>query len=301
MNAGVFVNGSLRIQAQNPCNGDLAGDLMDLRFLESWVEEAATSLRKAIWREQEDEMQRAERERGDEKRKREEDDRADRLLTVLMLSEESRQIRQILNDIDDAVKAAGFAYARALRDAEAAQDALDEARRQALVLPDGRRAYFDASGRLFLEDGAEVTDAAHLDAAGRARNLRPDATSYESYLKKYRHFNDATARVEKISETLQRLRDLKQRVEDGKLTPDELAQARKELDAEVRSMSPEMREEYERIRAARNTDPDPAASAPTVLSTDFTRASQAFSAQNSQAAADPGEAAKPAYKQAPEF
>jgi hypothetical protein len=278
---------------------------MDWRFLEGWWERLRAGRRETVLHEQEAALARARRDRdADQKRKREDREADDRFTLAMFSEEHRRQLHLLLNDIDDAAKAAQLAYQRAVRDEEAAQTALDEARRDALILPDGRRAYFNASGRLFLEDGGEITDALELDAARRARNLKPDATTYEDYSKKVRNFDDSNGCVQQIGETLQRLRELNERLEARTATPDELATARKEFDEITRSMSPDMREDYDRLRAAGGSDlplNDPASGALTILTTDFTRASQQFSAQNSQPDADPAATSAPAYKNAPEF
>jgi hypothetical protein len=277
---------------------------MDWRLLEDWWEGLKSSRREAIHREQEVALERARYDRdADQKRKREDRD-ADARFALLTFSQETRRkIQQLFTDIDDASKAAQLGYQRAVRDEEAAQAALDEARRNAIVLPDGRRVYFDANGRLFGEDGGGITDAAELDAARSARDLKPDATTYEDYSKKVRNFDDSNGRVQQIGETLQRLRELNERLEAGTATPDELASARQELDQITQSMSPDMREDYDRLRAARpsGVSADAAPAAPTVLYSEFTRATQAVAAQESQPAVGPDATSTPSYKNAPEF
>jgi hypothetical protein len=235
----------------------------------------------------------------------------DRRMREWLASEQYRRAYQALcDDISDAKAAAREAYGRALTKEQATREALEEARRHALVLA-GNLVYFTRDGKhLYGEDGREIMEADSVAEARRQQAQQPEATTYEDYRAKRQSTLEAIRNAERLRTAIGRLDDLDDRIKRGNLSPEELAQAQKEKQDVIDSLPREARERYERLHAAReNSDQgpanravDPAFAAAPNLATHFQRAGTAAATQtepvqpvpNSQ----PGRA--PAYR-APEF
>ena len=169
----------------------------------------------------------SERAEDDEREDREEFTRT--LETVLISTGLQRAAEELARDVEDAIAATRLAYERALEAEERAREALEEARRNALVLADGRRVYFSGDGKLYGEDGNEITDLALIGEAQQLHRDHPGATSYETITQREREAAEAAARVQKLAEALDKLDDLQRKVAAGIASPEELRRAREEL------------------------------------------------------------------------
>ncbi len=192
-----------------------------------------------------------------EQHEREQREETDELLTVVIVSEEIRRAcEELQRDIEDAIRATRIAYDRAVREQEAAREALESAQRNALVLSDGRRAYFAVDGNLYGEDRNEITDSSAVAEARRL--LRSDSTSYETYLERWDSFTEADVRVHQIATALDRLDDLEQKAAAGLASEDEVAEVRSQLDHLLADLPAEARQEYDHIHEQQKTAPTPA-------------------------------------------
>ena len=208
--------------------------------------------RSGVEREQRLLQERQQRERDAEEHRREED--ADRDFTVLMvlISEELRQaLEEFSRDLHDAITATRQAYELAAAEELKARRALDAVQADALILVDGRRVYFTRDGaRIYGEDRRQITDAGQVAAARALREGR-SAASYEDYTAASDAWASAAASTQQLATTLDRLDDLGRRMESGNMTPEDLAEAREELDAILDSLPPEGRAAYAGLQDAR--------------------------------------------------
>ncbi len=249
-----------------------------------------------------------ERAEGQEQEKKED---ADSIIDVAVVSDSLRLAYEDLGrDIGDAIRAVRIAYEQALLEQEQARLALEEAQENALVLADGRRVYFKQDGRLFDEDRKEIRAAADVAEAQRLRLANPDATGFEAYSEMADKFTAATARTQHLAETLENLDNLNNRYNTGKITQEEFYQRQQELEEAIKTMPPDVRQKYERMRAARHgadslfyRKGEPALQAAPDMNAQFTRASEAFEEQTleSKDEADVDVDRQPAYRSAPDF
>lgn len=121
-------------------------------------------------------------------------------------------------------------------------------------------------------------------------------------------FTAATERAHQLAATLQKLDDLSEELENGKLTPDQLARAQQQTQEILRSLPPEAREEYERIHAARQDGgqiayraADPAFEAGLDLHDHFVRADRPSQSPESKPESGQKAESRPAYREAPDF
>jgi len=192
------------------------------------------------------------REHRARKREHEEADDSELMQLWLASDEYRRSFEALSNDIADVRLATMHAYDRAMREQQRAEDALEDARSRALVLPDGRRVYFTQDGRrLFTEDNRQVTDAASIARAQDLHARKPDASTYEEYVERRDTMQRATENTQHLAQTLSKLDEVESKIKAGNLSREDLAQARKETDAIIASLPPEARDEYERLHAAR--------------------------------------------------
>lgn len=178
----------------------------------------------------------------------------DMTLALWLASDEYRRtVDTLLQDIADARRATLLAYERAVREEQEAREALDRARHNAIVLADGRRVYFTQDGRaLYGEDDKQITEETALAEARAKKAARPDATTIEQFRNdrdRYEQRRDAT---QKHRESLVRLDDLEGRIRSGRLTRDELQEAKKEVAEIVDSLPEKARADYERLQSDRN-------------------------------------------------
>jgi len=245
-----------------------------------------------------------------EKREHEKEEKEGRLHEWLASEQCRRAFQQLCDEIADARQATQWAYERARKEEEKARQALEEARRNALVVS-GNRVYFTRDGsRLYGEDGREITDRATAEEAKRQHAENPKATSYEDFVER-RDAHDQTAdNLKELRDSLDRLDELDKRVKSGQLTPEELAQARKDKQEIIDSLPPEAKQEYERRHTARR-DADNAVTyrgadtsfdtAPD-LNADFQRAAADRDVAPPGGSHDQESPARtPAYKAAPDF
>jgi len=177
----------------------------------------------------------------------------DRHFREWLASEQYRRaVQELSADIGDARAVAREAYGRAFKREQAAEESLEDSRRRAIVLSDGRRVYFTKDGsQLYSEERGEVTDAALLGEAQRLRRGQPDATTYEEYVRRCQDHDEARRQVDELQTTLGKLDELDNRIKGGKLTPEDLAQAQLETKAIVDGLPQDAREAYEQRKSVR--------------------------------------------------
>lgn len=250
-------------------------------------------------------------------RRRDEEDRRDRkasedhdflFLTLWLASEELQQaLKRLLEDIGDIRAAVRLAYERAAAEETASREELERTQAQAIVLPDGRRVYFTREGRaLFGEDLQEITNPAAIAEAEALRAGKPGAPDFETYLDRYEKNNAAAERAMQLADILHRIDDLNTRVSTGRLTPGELAEAQKEAREIISALPADARQNYERIREARQSGEvayrDAGSALPSApdIEAHFSKAGSQQPAQAAGAAA-PGEDRQPAYRGPQDF
>jgi hypothetical protein len=241
-----------------------------------------------------------------------EQDEDERRLREWRASVEYRHaVEQMAADLDDARRATVWARDRAAAEQQHAREALEAVRRNALVVV-GDRVYFTRDGQhLYGEDDREITNGATVADAQRQQRARPDATTYEEYADRKNAEHQATDRVQKLGESLDRLDILDKRIKKGDLSPDELAQASRDKQAVIDGLPADARAEYERLHAVRQDAnnlsyraADPAFAAAPDLSTEFQRAGTVAAAVQPTADKDGQQQVDrrtPVYKSAPDF
>jgi hypothetical protein len=307
----VVVNGILTNSGAESCyDNSSAGGVMIWRFWEMLWDDPDAALRKLLHREEEAMTERQDRERIEERKKHEDRDEADTFVVLALVSEERLEaLRRLSDDIDDAMRAARLAHERAQLEETRSREALELAKANAIVLPDGRRVYFTRDDeRLVTEEGVELADPVLLRQARDLHREKPNATPYELYSEKSCDFEAASARVQKLAAILDRLDDVRAKSSDEHLSTEAFARRRKELDDIVESMPTDVHEEYERMHLARNNannvsyrEVDSAPTDAPILREHFARADAAFTRETADAAGEPAPERDAAYKSAPDF
>jgi len=217
-------------------------------------------------------------------------------------------MRQLADDMQDAREATQRAYIRAQREEQKAQEALESARRNALLLDGDRHVYFTRDGRhLYDEDDREITDGATVADAQRQQRARPDATSYEEFVTQRDAYNQSVENAAKLREAAARLDDLDKRIKTGDLSPDELAEARRQQHDVIESLPADARREYEHLHNARQDAnnlsyrADPAFAAAPDLINDFQRAGSIAAAKPNNDSQQQMDRPSLVYKAAPDF
>jgi hypothetical protein len=287
--------------------GDLKDDEFDANDPD--IPEFLRERKKERQREIEANLEFERRQGAAEKRGHEKEEKEGRLHEWLASEQYRRAFQQLCDEIADARQATHWAYERARKEEEKARKALEEAQRNALIVS-GNRVYFTRDGsRLYGEDGAEITDRATAEEAKRQQAENPKATTYEEYNERRKARTQAEEKVERLHSTLGRLDALEEQIKDGSLSPEELAQARKDKDDIIESLPSEAREEYERLSAARkdadNAVPYRAAdssfdTAP-ALNTHFQKAASGGDVAQPEHHDDKDVPRTPAYTAAPDF
>lgn len=241
--------------------------------------------------------------------KKQEEEHDERLLITLQSSEECRRAwREFSRTMDDLEASVQRAYGRALEREETAADELGIARERALVLADGRRVYFTQDGRLLYgEDRREIADERVLGEARCQLASKPDATDYETYTAKDDAFAKTSADAHQLAVTLQRLDDLRDDLKSGELTPERLAEAQREAQDIVAPLPPEVRQEFDRVEAARRGEAplayraaDPSFAGSPDVAGQFSRAAAPPSAPDPEHP-DPQTSGPAPYRAAPQF
>ena len=192
------------------------------------------------------------RQTQEDKERAERQETADLVIAVLVSEDYGRFYEELSNDLKDAKAAARMAYERVAAEEQQAAEALARVQENALVLADGRRVYFTADDSvLYGEDLQLVTDAALLNEARRLRRQSPTTSTFEEFDSANQALAQAAEEQQQLADILEKLDELEQRVQGGELNPDELAQARIELDEIVASLPEGAREAYEQLQADR--------------------------------------------------
>jgi hypothetical protein len=216
----------------------------------------ARERRKEQQREQEAALDRDRDERRTKKREGEEADDSNLMFAWLASDEYRRSFEQLSNDIADARLATMHAYDRAVMEQQRAEDDLQDARDRAIVLPDGRRAYFTRDGRrLYGENDQQITDTSVIAHAESLHARKPDATTYEEYVERRIARTRAEEKADQLRSAIVRLDTLADKIKDGGLNRAQLEDAQKEQQKIVALLPPDAREEYQRLRAARKDGP----------------------------------------------
>ena len=180
----------------------------------------------------------------------------------------------------------------------------------AIVL-NGDRVYFTRDGsRLYGENDREITDRALVATARSQQGVRPATTSYEEFVDRRDTLQRSNEQVQNLNRTLARLDDLDRRVKKGDLSPEDLAQARRDKQDVIETLPPEARADCERLHAARQDEQpltyraaDPAFTSAPDLVANFRQAGSAAAAQPVKPGPDQQSQPEraPLYKAAPEF
>jgi hypothetical protein len=237
----------------------------------------------------------------------EKQDDEERLRDWQASTEYRRAIETLSSDVDDARKATAWARERAELQQRQAHEALEKAQREALTIDDGRRVYFTRDGsRLYGEDDRQITNTGTIAEAQRQRVTKPDATTYEEYTASTKANREAAEQADQLRNTATRLDELDKRIKKGNLSPEDLAQARRDKQDIIDGMPPEARAEYTRLQGARQENQnlayrsaDPAFTAAPDLKNNFRQAVVGPpTGQGSQPTAEPR---APAYIAAPDY
>jgi hypothetical protein len=301
---GVFVYQSLTSFGQNPCYGKHTSNTTRMnRVWEMLQTVLDAALRKEARRVHEmlDQRQRAK----DHERQRDKETEEDRFFLQLVSEQHLQAIQAFSADVSDAIAVTRMAHARAEYQQELAHEGLNTARETALVLSDGRRVYFAADGEnLFGEDRNEINDYGLMQQAQAAQAMTPEATRYEDYIAWSDRVNAATAEVQALGETLDRLDTIQARLGGGDLSGAELERLRDEQQTIVDQLPPDARGEYERLQDARRATAAPTchalsaeAEAALSLSIGFADAHDA----SARSGKEPSANRSPVYKSAPDF
>src|SRR5690606_8540928 len=126
-------------------------------------------------------------EQAAERREKREKADADESVDFLLIAEATRQpIEELAHESEAAMQAVRLAYERAQAEHDAAVEALDAARENAVTLPAGRRVYFSADGKaLYGEDLQLIADENVIAEARLTLAVRPGSTTYEAYYSAY--------------------------------------------------------------------------------------------------------------------
>ena len=239
--------------------------------------------------------ERQDREQLVEKKDREDSEWA--LIEWLVFDQRRRVLEERFKEIADIRRAAQWAYERAIEDERTVAVHLEKVRAVALVLSDGRRAYFtrDGSG-LYAEDGSRIMDSSAIAEAARQRREWPTAPSYEDFVSRRDEHDRAAGNLERLRTVIGRLNDLESRIRDGNLSFEDLAAVRHKMQGILdESLPAEAREKYERLRAVRRDERDLA----------YRAADPAFTSEPPQTSesSNPKDASKraPVYKPNPDF
>lgn len=278
---------------------------MVLRF----VERLWRAGRSAPERERQREQERLRQyERLDEKQRQERREESDDIALAVLVSDELQRFEQQLrDDLSDAITAARMAFAQAEAAEQAALEALRAIEADAVVLSDGRRVYFDAEGNLIGEDHRPIIDPGLLAEARALLADRPASSTYEDYRRADEAFERIRARKAALAKTLDRLDDLKQRIDRGDLNADQLIEAREELDRILADMPPAALQLYRELQAAREHDRPDAPEVDRVeaatVQSEFERASaqQSEALERARDSAEPNPDRQPVYKSVPPF
>lgn len=247
--------------------------------------------------------------RDEEKARKKEQEEEREFLWMWLLSEECRRAHaELVAHLQDVMMAVRLAHKDARAREQLAQAALLELQSKAIVLPDGRRAYFTRDGtRLYGEDGQEITDGYNIRAAFETHREKPDAPSYEDFVEHRNARDRATENTQRLESALHRLHELTEKAETGKLSPQQIEAIQEETQDILSGLPAEARERYERRRQSRNGDAgisyravDPEFESLPVMHADFQQASSA-PPQERVAEANDKPASAPAYKAAPPF
>jgi len=172
--------------------------------------------------------------RGEDTRKRREKEQR-QLSALAMLLQNDPEYAALYEDTFDKLRAAEAATETALARARdglaAANGMLDETLDRASQLPDGTRAFRDADGNVFSEDGQPITGEA-LDQV----RWRDGAPSYEDYLARKKAVTGAQAaydeilryQVDVLGHARGRLTD-----EDNPPTKEELGELQQDIDTQM--------------------------------------------------------------------
>ena len=281
---------------------------MALNLIHRLLESVRTRTREERSRED-----RLHQEQTAERRERREKDDADETVDFVLIAEATRQaIEELSQEIEDAMQAVRLAYERAQAAQDAADEALDAARENAVTLQDGRRVYFSADGTgLYGEDLELIADENVIAKARLAFAGRPGSTTYETYRSAYDASEETAQRMTQLGETLDRLDELDRRIDDGEATENELAEVRREAHDIIDSLPPDVRDDFEGLRAVRagsraipGQELDALAEAAISLTDEFQAATNLASKELSAAQEATTEAApdrSPAYRSAPDF
>ncbi len=225
-----------------------------------------------------------------------------------LLLRHQQALRELFSDIEDAIAATRLASLQAAEEENKAREALENARRNAITLPDDRLVYFSRDGQhLYGEDHREISDETALREAQRLRDIIPRPTSYEAYTQSEDRFNTACALNRQLAETLDQLDDLETRLKAGRITPDELIQMQEKARDLISTLPAEAHAHYERRRSLRREGGEE----PTYRNAEFepdSSLNQTPQANRSTAQTSVGKnedasgaSRPPVYKAAPEF
>lgn len=162
-------------------------------------------------------------EHGPDSEKEEEEKeerRFNELMRLLQDPEYARLYQEAVNTIGDIEDAAARALAKLDREGEIVSQRLEELRNAAAELPDGRKIFLDEDGRLYAEDGTDVTDQ-----KDSVRGLSANTTRLKDYKQARESAEDVERRKREIEGYLRDDIDpFKRRLADpdNPITPDEI-------------------------------------------------------------------------------
>lgn len=226
-------------------------------------------------------MRRERDQKTEEEARKERNEDQEFVLVMWTVNDHHRAMAQIAADLADLRQALIGAHADAVLLEAAAREALEEARRHAVVLADGRRVYFTADGSaLYGEDGKRIIDETTIEEARQRRSVA--STTHEEFVERSKIREKATETAKQLAGALAELDQIESELVTGDPDPARLQELRDGTDRIVAALPEDVRERYDRLRAARLSEDglayrpaDPAFEPATVLVSEFRRAASA--------------------------
>lgn len=154
-------------------------------------------------------------EGGPDSEKKKEERQFNALMRLLQDPEYARLYMQAANTISDIEDAAARALEKLEREGEIAAARLDEIKNAAAELPDGRKVFLGENGRLYAEDGTDVTDQ-----KDSVRGLSANTARFHDYKQARESVEDIERRRRAIEDYQRNVLDpAKQRLSDPNNPP----------------------------------------------------------------------------------
>lgn len=197
-------------------------------------------------------------EDGPDSEKKKEERQFNALMRLLQDPEYARLYTEAANMVSDIEDAAAWALEKLEREGEAAAQKLDEIKDSAATLPDGRKVFLGEGGKLYAEDGSDVTDQ-----KDSVHGLSANTARFKDHVRAREVAEDIERRRREVEEYQRgEIERAKRRLADPDNPP-----SKEELEDIMRrasqKMPPDVRLQFEAARAAAPSASIPAQDAAT--------------------------------------